>query len=293
MSLLRRRTRGVRAVLSKSAQSSPSRWQSQIWATLASALLSLPALAEVPTAPLHFPFSGDQRIQALEGEEVCEDILLDDVEVERCVGLDLLIDARGHYEGTATVSFSEPVEGTLIGSVRGRQSQRRGDTAFDLRSKLRGVIDLPLIGESRGKGKLRCDGMITAGGTLTGVCEFQLKRPGSRTESQEFDVPAKVIGGNWDVSITTLIEVGGGDLEGSAQDSFGFSYQVRGSYDEDKDRSKLSLRGLRRSLSQGARIDLKDLEAPAPSEGTAESRIKLLGAKAKGQTTAEAPLPPD
>ena len=249
------------------------------------------AWAAPPEAPLVFPFSGDHRIQVIEGDELCEMIVLDEVDVERCLTLALLLDAKGRYEGTATLTFDGiGVDGSLVGEIRGSQKRRRGITALDLDAKLRGLIDVPLVDGLRAKGNLRCGGLISAAAVLDAVCEFILKRPGRGTERQEFALPAVVMGGDWTLTINTLLQLPDGKLEGSAVDSFDFSYEVRGKYDEKRDRSKLSVRGFRGSLSHGARVDIRDLETPAPSEGSGEAKYKLLGGSGKTQVNADPPI---
>lgn len=274
MPLLRHRTRGVRAaVLSICAL---------LWGGLS-------AGAAEPDEPIFFPFTGEDRIYALDGDEVCQDVMLDGAAVERCLAFDLLVDAKGRYEGAVTLTFEgSGIDGVLLGSLKGKQKRRKGMTQLDLRAtRLRGGFEFPLDVEVAARAKLRCDGSISAVGALDAVCEYILKRPGRGTDQGEIPLPGQVIGGEWMLAINTLFVLPGAKLEGSATDSFGFSYFARGKYNEKKDESKLTLKGQRRSLSNGAKVVLKKLETPVDSEATASARYKLLGARGKTQVFSE------
>jgi len=273
MPLLRHRTRGVRAVVLSIC--------ALLWAT--------PVAADPPDDPIVFLFTGEDRIYALDGDEVCQDVLLDGADVQRCLAFDLLVDARGRYEGTVTLTFEgNGIDGVLLGSLKGKQKRRRGTTQLDLRAtRLRGGFEFPLGVTVPARARLRCDGTISAVGALDAVCDYVLTRPGRGADRGEIPLPVDVVGGEWDVEIETLFVLPNDRIEGSASDSFGFSTFARGRYNERRDRSKLTLKGQRRSLSQGAKVLLKNMETPAVVEATADARYKLLGARGRTQVFSE------
>ena len=271
-----------------------------IWAVLGACvgvgglglLGSGPASADEPEAPLDFLFEEEHRIYRLAGDEACEEIVIDGLEVERCLTFQMLSDARGRYEGTATLTFEGDFDGTLTGPLRGKQRANRRGIQFQLSSRLRGFLDIPLLGDVKARAKVDCRGDIDLDGNPTEECLFRLQRPGARPSREDVPFAATVEGGDWNLVIDTLLDTGRGRLEGSATDSFGFSYRVRGRYDENRDESKLKVQGLPGSLSKSAKIKLKDLRTPNPQEGDGRATYRLLGARGRADVSAEPPAPP-
>jgi len=106
--------------------------------------------------------------------------------------------------------------------------------------------------------------------------------------ASEKNVPfaAHVDGGDWNLSIDLDLD-DSNHYSGVATDSVGpYFYEVTGTYNENQDTSKLTLKGLGGD-SDGAKISFKNLVSDGDSQGAGEAKYKVQGYKGKADVATD------
>jgi hypothetical protein len=246
------------------------------------------ARGDALSGTLVFQFTNDDQIWDFGGfsdcDTVTEDVpgVPDPVVVTICIVLDMTPDARGNYEGTGQVVFTQDVQGTLDGPAKGKlrgrdvgpgASDRKDKADFKLKAEGNlnfGVLPVPT------KVLLSCKGLITAGIYDT-VCDVIVKLEGyGSAKAKNVPYLDHAEGGDWSTTINVDL-VDETHYSGVATDSLGYSYIVTGKYDANHDDSSLLLKGLKDGNSNGAKIQLKDLVSNAPSTAAGEASYSVQG----------------
>jgi len=255
------------------------------------------ARGDVLGGTLEFTFTGDDQIFDFGHFSDCDTVSDPSVDLVAtlCLDLDMAPDAKGNYEGDAQLTFSDDIQGVLTGpasgKLRGKDAGSGTDDPEDKASfKLKASGDLsfnaPFNIVAPTTVKVTCKGAIT-GDIYDTICSVSVKLEGYGSASEKgIPYSAHVDGGDWNVTITLDVD-DKNHYSGVASDSLGYFYIVTGTYNENHDESKLTLKGLSDGDSNGAKITLKNVTSDAPDTGAGDSTYKVQGYKGKAAVATE------
>jgi hypothetical protein len=269
-----------------------------VCALLASGAAAPAARGDTLSGTLEFEFTGDDQIFDFGTFSDCETVS-DEVDgvpivVTLCINLDIAPDAKGNYEGTGDLVFSQDIEGTLTGPAKGKLRGKDAspgvpdpDDKASFKLKTEGVLSIgggPFSIPT--KVQLSCKGKIIAGIYDT-LCDVKVKLEGYGSASEKnISVLDHADGGDWSCTINNL-NLEDGKYSGVAIDSLGYSYVVSGKYDDSHDESSLTLKGLSDGHSNGAKIAFDDLVSDGPGTAAGEAKYKVQGYKGNADVSTD------
>lgn len=268
----------------------PTRAALAVLASLLVASAPRVGLADPPPGEFTLSFDGDAAIwNPFEGFAACDTRS----GVTTCLSLENVdCDGAGRCEGDATIEFSGAVSGSGSGAFSGKTRCVATPNPLDPvcrarleigalvgsadscelelhDSSLRGRVDAAGLYRGRAGAELcrTCPGGPQECSTVTGRFQDQVNPPTDWTVVVESQQSAK------DSS----------RLVGSASDSLGFTYRVRGVHSVGNGVSTLLLRGEEGTPSEGARIKLRNLvfQGDDLQAGTANIRVQGNNARDK------------
>jgi len=244
---------------------------------LALALLTAPtAWAGVPDGELVFEFDDPFVIYDFSQLSDCDSVSAAGLNVTLCIDTDMVGDAKGGYEGTATLEFTGDLVGTLVGPATAKIKSKADDGSAGFKFNTTG--DIAALGDVFDTiAKASCKGDIAPGGFFDGICKVGIKIVGEGSAKVATAIAETLPAQGWTLSIdvTPLDEK---KFEGTATDSLGFSYIVKGSHSDKTGLSKLKASGDKEDPgSKGASVQLGDLA----DDGSATAKYKLQGHKGK------------
>jgi hypothetical protein len=226
------------------------------------------ALAEIPNGIMVFEFDGVNQIYDLSTISDCESLDVDGISVTLCLDVDMVSDGKGKHTGTASLAFSGDIQGTLIGPAA---ASAKGKADRSGAAKLKFATTGRLNGFDTKLG-LSCKGPISMDGMLDSICKVKVKIDNVGSASAVASFSDQLNGGPWMITIN-VTPVDEKKFEGSATDSLGYAYAVKGSYSAKKGLSKLKATGDKTTAAKGAKIQLKSLT----EFGGAEAKYKVQG----------------
>lgn len=262
------------------------------------------ALADPPPASFQLDFDGESSIwNPFDGVEACENMGLtfgltfDYDSSTACLELDdVVCNGKGSCAGTATMTFVGQVEGTLTGPFESSAKCKEQSNpnkpmcsaklAFDVEGPIR-TITMPLGLTCDGEFDGKVNGPVDSTGFFAGWANAKACAQcagGGRRVCESIREPF-----DYDVNPPTpwslMVEVApnGSKLEGTAQDTLGYSYTAKGSYNQKKDESNLTLSGEKGTESNGAKIILQKLVTTGSDVTDGTAKISVQG----NQSTAE------
>jgi len=250
---------------------------------LALAMLLAPSIAaaDVPDGEFVFEFDGGNQIFDLSEIDDCQTV----DGVTACLTTEMLPDGKGGHVGTANLDFDGEIEGvSLVGMTAGpafariKGSAAGAKAAFGLRTQ--GELEVggaPIDAEINTK----CKGQVATNGVLLAVCRIKVTFLGFGSLSGVVTFEDTLNGGPWNFTMN-VTPIDGKSFEGTGTDSLGYEYEVSGKYSDAKGVSSVKAIGLKGTPSNGAKIQLKNLN----EFGDAESKFKVQGYKGGGPVSA-------
>jgi hypothetical protein len=254
--------------------------------------------ADDPAGSYSIVFSGNQQIWNLEESfdgcvEYCEfEPGVGLTCVDLCIDTVLSTDGRGRLSGYAEVSLAATLGGAPLmagvalcavgGKTAGRDSTRRTPeslTKFFVRARCQGQTDVSGLGLIRTRVTESWRGVVDSSGSLRGQCKVRgcLRKLGCFADAE--DVADSLPDGSWTLNLS-ITNVDGKRLGGTATDSLGHTYEIKGAYDAGTDESRLKLRAAN-DESKGASVLLKKLAVVGGSIDRGEVRYNIRGHKGR------------
>ena len=250
------------------------------------AWLAAGAGADPPPAMLDIDFSGEAAIwNPFEGFDACEE---DWEGSELCLSLSgVVCDGKGNCSGDATWDLTGLFTGTLTGTftarVKCKEPKQAGDDVCIAQIRgceTSGSIDFDGGSVEASISKCRIKGPVDDGGTLAGSGKARIcvdSPPGKLTCDTVSGAFVYEVNAPTDWTLSLDLANDDGALTGTAMDSLGFDYTVKGRYDGGSDSSKLSLKGDRETPSRGAKIAIKDLTVVGGSATGGSAKLSVQG----------------